>query len=226
MFLSGVGASLALGAVSVYLFDIKGGVVALLCALFTWLFNSGRRLTGVIGLIVVSGVTAFFMSTAALINLRGYGGAEGVVISLGLSSISTLTVFAGIGYLFRRDSPSSFGPWLVVALIGLNTVQPLLGGALSREPDQESAQIELVADNIGYSETEVSTAPGEIRLSLENRDLFWHTFTIDELDVDLRVPVSATLTVRFNAPPGEYRFFCDVPGHPEIGMAGVLVVEG
>lgn len=226
VYLSGVASTIAVAVVSAYLFDIEGALVALLYALFTWLFSSGKRLAGVAGLMVVSGATAFFMTTAALINLRGYGGAEGVVLSLGLSSVSTLTLFAGIGYLIRRDAPSSFGPWVLVAILGLNTLQPFLGGALSREPDSEFAEIELVAENVAYSETEIATGPGHVSLSLANRDLFWHTFTIEELDVDLRVPLSATMTVTFEAPPGEYRYFCDIPGHVQAGMEGLLVVEG
>lgn len=225
VYLAGLAGTVAVAVVSAYLFDFEGAVVALLYALFTWLFGSGRRLLGVTGLIVVSGATAFFMTTAALINLRGYGGAEGVVLSLGLSSVSTLTLFAGVGYLIRRDAPSSFGPWLLVAILGFNTLQPFLGGALGREPDKEFAEIELVAENVAYSETVISSSP-DVRVSLENRDLFWHTFTIDELDVDLQVPLSAKLAVTFDAPPGEYRFFCDVPGHVQAGMEGILVVEG
>lgn len=225
VYVSGVVGTSAVVLVSAYLVDIEGVVVALLYAVFTWLFGSGKRPAGLAGLMVVSGATAFFMTTAALINLRGYGGAEGVILSLGLASVSTLTLFAGVGYLIRRDAPSSFGPWLLVAVLGLNTLQALLGGALSREPDTEFAEIELVAENVAYSETLISSSP-EVRVSLENRDLFWHTFTIEELDVDLRVPLSATMTVTFNAPPGEYRFFCGTPGHARAGMDGLLVVEG
>jgi uncharacterized cupredoxin-like copper-binding protein len=31
---------------------------------------------------------------------------------------------------------------------------------------------------------------------------------------------------KFDAPPGEYRFFCDIPGHAEAGMEGTLIIEG
>lgn len=226
VYLAGLASTVAVAIVSAYLFDIEGAVVALLYALFVWLFGSGRRLAGVTGLIVLSGVTAFFMTTAALVNLRGYGGTEGVVLSLGLSSVSTLTLFACIGYLIRREASSSFGPWLLVAVIGLNTLQPFLGGALGREPDSESSEIELVAENLAYSQTAITADSQHVSLSLENRDLFWHTFTIEELDVNLRVPLSATMTVTFNVPPGEYRFFCDIPGHARAGMKGLVVVEG
>jgi uncharacterized cupredoxin-like copper-binding protein len=51
-----------------------------------------------------------------------------------------------------------------------------------------------------------------------------HTFTIDELGVDLNVPMGAERSVTFNAPAGEYRFYCGIPGHETIGMYGILTV--
>lgn len=52
---------------------------------------------------------------------------------------------------------------------------------------------------------------GEVTVGLANQDLFWHTFTIEELGVDLPVPVGASLTVTFDASPGNYRFICPDP---------------
>jgi hypothetical protein len=37
-------------------------------------------------------------------------------------------------------------------------------------------------------------------------DLFWHTFTIDELDVDLEAPLGGTREATFTAPPGPTGF--------------------
>lgn len=135
MYLSGLSSSVTATVLSAYLFDFEGAAAALLYASFTWLFSSGWRLAGLTGLIVVSGATAFFMTTAALINLQAHGGAEGVVLALGMSSVSTLTLFGGVGYLMRRDAPSSLGPWLLVAILGFTTLQSFLRGALGRGPD-------------------------------------------------------------------------------------------
>jgi plastocyanin len=62
-------------------------------------------------------------------------------------------------------------------------------------------------------------------VQLENHDLFWHTFTIPELDVDMKVPVQATQQVTFQAPAGTYRFLCTIPGHEMLGMEGTLTVQ-
>lgn len=65
---------------------------------------------------------------------------------------------------------------------------------------------------------------GEITVSVTNNDPFWHTFTIDELGVDLAVPVRAQRAVTFDAPPGNYPFYCRIPGH-EVPMTGTLGVR-
>jgi plastocyanin len=60
----------------------------------------------------------------------------------------------------------------------------------------------------------------QVTVVLTNHDLFWHTFTIDELDVDLEAPLGGTRDVSFTAPPGTYRFYRRVPAHAAAGMRG------
>lgn len=78
---------------------------------------------------------------------------------------------------------------------------------------------------MAFSETELKLNEGNVVVTMENKDLFWHTFTIEELGVDLRVPVGAELGASFEAHPGEYQFVCAIPGHVEAGMVGTLIVE-
>lgn len=221
---SGLLAAATTGSAAVYLTDIEGGIVTLVFAVSTWLFRSERRRLGMIGLVLVSSVTLYFMGTAAVTNVGGWAGAEGVLISLGLSAASMLVISAVVGWVLRTDSGST-GPWVAIGVVGVAFAVPVVAGVLENEPQRASAGIELTAENVAFDQTELSAPAGEVTVSLENEDLFWHTFTVEELDVDLRVPVSAEMTVTFDAPPGEYRFFCDIPGHPEAGMEGTLTIE-
>ena len=36
--------------------------------------------------------------------------------------------------------------------------------------------------------------------------------------------MGANQQVSFNAPPGAYRFYCNIPGHEAAGMHGTLIV--
>lgn len=47
----------------------------------------------------------------------------------------------------------------------------------------------------------ISTAAGELTVSVAGHDLFWHTFTIESLGIDLLVPVGARSST-FDVEPG------------------------
>jgi plastocyanin len=83
----------------------------------------------------------------------------------------------------------------------------------------------LATEGLKFSSTALSATSGQITVAMANHDLFWHTFTVDALGVDLKVPVGGEQTVTFNAPPGTYTFYCAVPGHDLAGMRGTLVVR-
>lgn len=76
-----------------------------------------------------------------------------------------------------------------------------------------------------FSTTELSANAGQVTVVVDNHDVWWHTFTIDELDVDLRIPSSGKRQVSFTAAPGVYRFYCAIPGHTPLGMVGTLTVR-
>jgi uncharacterized cupredoxin-like copper-binding protein len=63
-------------------------------------------------------------------------------------------------------------------------------------------------------------------VTIDNTDGQLHTFTIDELDVDVEVAGGESETTTLNVPDaGEYTFYCTVPGHREAGQEGTLTVE-
>ena len=51
-----------------------------------------------------------------------------------------------------------------------------------------------------------------------------HTFTIEDLDIEVNLPGNADQRVDITAAPGEYEFMCKVPGHDD--MKGTLTIEG
>jgi hypothetical protein len=59
-----------------------------------------------------------------------------------------------------------------------------------------------------YSSTSLAAPAEQVTVVLTNHDLFWHTFTIDQLHVDLEAPLGGTREEAFTAPPGSYRFYC------------------
>lgn len=225
VFFAGVLAIVAMGAVSLVIGDLEGGVVTVGFALATWLTRVRRRTLGAIGIALVSAITLYFMLTAAVTNIRAGSAMSWVLVSAGLTAVALLGLVAALGFLTHRDSPFTTAPWAGVISSTLVLIGLAAWGASTARAETEAADIRLVAKNVAFSETEIATTAGEVTVTLENQDLFWHTFSIEELGVDLRVPVGAELPVTFEAPPGEWEFICAIPGHPEAGMRGTLMVE-
>ena len=85
--------------------------------------------------------------------------------------------------------------------------------------------VAIESRNAAYSTTSLAAPAGQVTVVLTNHDLFWHTFTIDELDVDLEAPLGGTREQSFTAPAGSYRFYCRVPAHAAAGMRGTLTIR-
>ncbi|PIS10502.1 MAG: cytochrome C oxidase subunit II, partial [Bdellovibrio sp. CG10_big_fil_rev_8_21_14_0_10_47_8] len=65
----------------------------------------------------------------------------------------------------------------------------------------------------------------EILLNISNIDIV-HAFDIDELGIHEILPAGNVAVVKFVAEKaGTFEFYCQVPGHIEAGMKGILIVE-
>lgn len=98
----------------------------------------------------------------------------------------------------------------MVAVAGIESV-PARGG-----------DIRVVAEDFEFQPVGINAEGGPVSVHVTNRDDTRHTFTIDELGVDLNIPPGSTQRVSFAADPGTYRFYCR-PHTP--GMEGELSVS-
>ncbi|MGI8873369.1 MAG: cupredoxin domain-containing protein, partial [Egibacteraceae bacterium] len=55
------------------------------------------------------------------------------------------------------------------------------------------------------------------------QDLYAHTFTVDELGVNQTLVADQSARVEITAAPGEYRYYCAIPGHEF--MEGTRLVQ-
>lgn len=71
----------------------------------------------------------------------------------------------------------------------------------------------------------VIPANTDVRLVLENKGEAPHSFEVKGQEILVSVEPHTAADVVVNLPPGSYKFICDVPGHKQVGMNGVLVVK-
>jgi plastocyanin len=79
----------------------------------------------------------------------------------------------------------------------------------------------LVMEDFAFGPERVTAAGGRVSLHATNNDTAHHTFTLNELGVDVVVPPGQSRLITFDARPGRYDFYCK-PHTP--GMEGELIV--
>ena len=83
-------------------------------------------------------------------------------------------------------------------------------------------------DEMAFEPETLTVSAGEdVEIALTNEGAITHNFSIEGADVSVDLDGGDMETVTFTAPeePGEYKIFCDEPGHEGAGMIGTLVVE-
>jgi nitrite reductase (NO-forming) len=105
------------------------------------------------------------------------------------------------------------------------TVTPAPTAAPS--PSAEAAGVVLEASEFKFVPDAVTIeADEETTVTLVNKGIVEHDFTVDALGVKIAVPIGKTASgVISGAAPGTYEFYCSVPGHKQNGMVGTLTVE-
>jgi plastocyanin len=133
---------------------------------------------------------------------------------------------------------------LMLAVVALSLAVAACGGDDDDEADEPAAEettedttgggggttIELAADPGGalaFDQTELTAPAGEVTIHLTNDAQIPHNVEVEGNGVE---EVSDTVTgadtsLAVTLEPGEYVFYCAVPGHREGGMEGTLTVE-
>ena len=94
----------------------------------------------------------------------------------------------------------------------------------------DAVTIMLAADpggDLAFDQTELTAAAGEVTIEFMNDSGIPHNVEVEGNGVE---EVSDTITegstsLTLTLEPGEYEFYCAVPGHREGGMEGTLTVE-
>ena len=84
-------------------------------------------------------------------------------------------------------------------------------------------------DDLAFEQDSLAASAGEVTISLTNDASVPHDVVIEGPEGDLgatdQISGGDTSEVSVELEPGEYTFYCSVPGHREAGMEGPLTVE-
>jgi plastocyanin len=209
--------------------DVDALLVAAALLLGVVLLRLRSGLAGLVLLCLSFANLVLWMLPAAISNAAHHAGLVPIALPAALSAVSLAGLAAALAAIARLRDPAAGGgnarraglaavlavlaALLVAAAVGPGAAQPAPAGGLVLE-----------ASGTAFHPAALVAPGGQVTVHLTNRDLFWHSFTIDHPAVNVDVPVGGARQVTFTPPPGTYRFSCRVPGHRQAGMEGTLRV--
>lgn len=213
--LSGIGLAVVFGIFGLQRRDGEAIVFALVTLAATAGTLVRRGLPGRIALGLVALDTIAWLAPAAIANVNSGEDLLDVAapsLLCGLAATLTLLI-VGVA----PKTVLTVGSLVLVGVLGLAV-------AASGDSSPTVPEVTVVTTNMEFAPAKIAIRSGGL-LGADNSDLFWHSFTIPELDIDIRIPTGATRLVPIEAPAGEYRFICAIPGHEAAGMHGVVIVR-
>jgi plastocyanin len=189
-----------------------------------------RGLLGLLTLGLLFVNVQVWMFPAANGNASNRVGILELLVPASLVAFSLAGLIGVVGALLRRRDPQAGGGAAAttgaLAVVFVATSLALVW-IMTPSPNRNAPEgaLEVEARNVAFVPDAMTAGGGQVTVALRNRDLFWHTLTIDALNVDLKVPVGRLRSASFEARPGTYDFYCRIPGHRTLGMEGTLTVR-
>ena len=216
-------------AAGAYLRDAEALALAFVVLLtLGWIFFRPGRIVPVVARSLVFADVAVWMVPAAFSNAVNHSSLGSILLPGALGTTAIVGLLGAAGFLISRGNQAAGRRVArVVAALALAVILVVAGiaAATASAGTLSGKAIVISATNARFSATTLTADHGTVTVDFTNNDLFWHTFTISALGVDIRTPVKGHGQVSFSAPAGSYEFFCAIPGHKQIGMRGTLIVQ-
>jgi uncharacterized cupredoxin-like copper-binding protein len=143
---------------------------------------------------------------------------------------------------FPRGGRQTVAVGMVSVLLAVSAIgSAIITSALEEDEEEETAQpaakerggsaLRLSADPGGelrFDRQSLDARAGQITLVMDNPSSVPHNISIEGRGVDQEgdtVGEGGRSTVRAKLRPGDYNFYCSVPGHRQAGMQGTLTVK-
>lgn len=138
--------------------------------------------------------------------------------------LSALTALVAATALLRNRGTLAAAAFVTRTVLVVGVAAIAFSVITSLGVDSDTAQegdVKVAAEDVEWRPDRLEVADGQA-IFVENKDLFRHTFTIEDLDISEDLSVGQDVRVEISADPGEYELVCKVPGHED--MKGTLTV--
>jgi plastocyanin len=208
---TGLGAALALLVFIALLGEIIPPLIAfaVLYGVAVWLTRRGGKagliMSAVLSVLVVVLNAPFIIPALAVPASTVDFVMTGVILVLAVTNL-----VAAIAALRSSSTGARVGlvGRAMVALLLIVLAVGVVARVTYESPPAQSGDIQLTAQDIEFTTDVIEANSGEVSVFVDNKDAALHTFTVEELDIDLQVPGGSTARITFDAPAGSYEFIC------------------
>jgi len=105
-------------------------------------------------------------------------------------------------------------------------IAALTFGACGGDADDSAASLRVATTEMRFTPARLEMkASQDVRVIVDNRGDVDHTFSIDELDIHVKLNSGEREELTVNAAPASYGYVCRILDHAGLGMVGTLVVS-
>jgi plastocyanin len=129
-------------------------------------------------------------------------------------------------YTYYCDIPGHRGAGMEGKLI-VDASAPPPGSGGGAGGAAAGAPLKIDAADLKFTPKDATVAAGPVAVTYENVGAITHTLLVEEDPSfkKLEAPSGKTETETWQAKPGTYTFYCDVPGHRQAGMEAKITVK-
>lgn len=199
-------------------------VIGLIYLAFVPFLRRERRWVG-LGLAAFSALALLGNVPGLADELSNPESAPAFILTLLSVTAAVLAVISGSAAFFGWSTAPMRA--LAIGAVSVFAVGALSSLAIFVNTESDAAlgsDVEVVAEKVLWEPEDIVLPAGSAGVWVENKDGIRHTFTIEELGVDLEIPALRARRVDVAGPAGTYEIICTVPGHEN--MIGTLTIEG
>jgi len=129
-------------------------------------------------------------------------------------------------YTYYCDIPGHRGAGMEGKLI-VDASAPPPGSGGAGGGAAAGAPLKIDAADLKFTPKEATVAAGPVAVTYDNTGAITHTLLVEEDPSFKKLSADSgkTVTETWNAKPGTYTFYCDVPGHRQAGMEAKVTVK-
>jgi plastocyanin len=187
-------------------------VIAWVGALLVWRFGTWSKFVGIIAALLVAG--ALFWTIFGLqAPTSFFDFMPGVLVIPGALIAIIASISAIVAKRRGHGSETAVGGERIAirVVLGIVIVLAVISGGLTfagiSDVDDAAADAVVVMGDFEFDEEQYTFEPGTTVL-VRNEDPFLHTFTVDDLDIDVTLSPGSEELVEIPSEPGAYVLYC------------------